>query len=136
MEGQCYAPSVADLHIWAATQDHCKDKVFNHRNGDSIPWRFLWTHLGQYFELSMDGVLAPENDGRAQISLEEWAEDKFPVWKKLVKEHGGSVDSFQIHAFKTLDWLLSPPVPGAAFLTSIQKARKFGWSRIDDTPET
>ncbi|KAH8426308.1 SDR family oxidoreductase [Aspergillus melleus] len=135
VEGQCYAPSIADMHVWAATRDNCRDQAFNHGNGDAVVWRFLWSLFGDYFGNPMDPSEAPTENGPRQLSLAEWAQDKRPVWRTIVARCGGNVDSFQEHGFAMLDWLFSPSTPGAAFMTSVQKARKFGWTRIDDSYE-
>lgn len=53
IDDMSYAPSIADMSIWAVTQDHCKDEAFNHCNGDVIVWRYFWPQLGKYFGLEV-----------------------------------------------------------------------------------
>lgn len=44
-----YAPAIADLSVWSATQSHTKNEAFNHVNGDTIVWRYFFKQLGEYF---------------------------------------------------------------------------------------
>lgn len=142
VEGQSYAPSLADLHVWAATNEETRGEAFNHGNGDAIAWRFLWTLFGRYFGIetkrgSVSPPLPPQgpDDPPAQLSLAEWARDKGTVWQEITDKYGGNADAFQGQNFLMLDNLFSPLVPGVTFLTTIQKARRFGWKRIDDSEE-
>ena len=50
-----YGPGIADLSVWASTQEHCKDEAFNHVNGDTYIWRYLFKRIGKYF--GMDVIL-------------------------------------------------------------------------------
>ena len=136
VEGQCYAPSIADMHVWAATHDHCKNQAFNHGNGDAVVWRFLWTLFSEYFGVEIgDSSGAPSNNGQRQVTLAKWCQDKSAVWERIVARDGGRVETFQLHGFEMLDWLFAPKNPGVAFMTTVQKARRFGWSRVDDSYE-
>lgn len=53
IDDQSYAPSIADMTIWASTTAHCKSEAFNHCNGDVIVWRYFWPELGKYFGLEV-----------------------------------------------------------------------------------
>ncbi|KAL4910486.1 hypothetical protein BDW74DRAFT_171952 [Aspergillus multicolor] len=55
VEGQSYAPSLADLHLWAASHEETRDQAFNHGNGNAIAWRFLWAMFGGALMRSEDG---------------------------------------------------------------------------------
>lgn len=44
-----YAPSIADMSVWASTQEHTKNESFSHNNGDYIVWKYFWLKLGKYF---------------------------------------------------------------------------------------
>lgn len=48
-----YAPSIADLSIYASTHDHCKNEAFNHSNGDFIVWKYFWPRMGKRFGLDV-----------------------------------------------------------------------------------
>ncbi|EYE98821.1 SDR family oxidoreductase [Aspergillus ruber CBS 135680] len=135
VDDQCYAPSVADLTVWAATQNHCKDEAFDHSNGDAIVWRFFWTMFAQYYQVPMDGSEAPSDDNKPQMDLVEWAQDKSTVWESVVDKYGGNSNSFQVHGFAMMNWLFCPSTPGAPFMSTTVKARRLGWDRIDDTYE-
>jgi nucleoside-diphosphate-sugar epimerase len=52
-----YAPSLADLSVWVASHDHCKDEVFNHTNGDVFVWKYMWQDFAAYFGLEVRTLL-------------------------------------------------------------------------------
>ncbi|KAG2002754.1 hypothetical protein GB937_009519 [Aspergillus fischeri] len=132
VENQSYAPSIADLTLWAATQDHCKNETFNHVNGDVIVWKYLWHLLAEYFKVPMD-QFEPPNESTVPMDMSEWAKDKQPVWETIVAKYGGDPKAFQPDAFALMNWYITPTEQKAPFIASISKARAFGWSRYDDT---
>lgn len=48
-----YAPSIADMSVWASTHEHTKNEAFNHNNGDYIVWRYFWSRLGEHFGIEV-----------------------------------------------------------------------------------
>lgn len=48
-----YAAGIADLSVWASTQEHTKNEAFNHVNGDTFVWRYFWAQIGKYFGLEV-----------------------------------------------------------------------------------
>ncbi|KAI9041418.1 SDR family oxidoreductase [Aspergillus affinis] len=132
VENQSYAPGIADLTIWAATQSHCRNEAFNHVNGDVIVWKFLWHLLAQYFQVPMDKFEEP-TEATQPIDLVEWAKDKKPVWERIVAKHGGDAEAFQLDAFQLMNWYISPSLQKAPFISTVTKAREFGWNRSDET---
>ncbi|KAL4733535.1 hypothetical protein BDV11DRAFT_210134 [Aspergillus similis] len=74
------APSVADMHVWAATNERARDQAFNHGNGDAAVWRFLWTLFRRYFVLP---------SGRR---TREW-------WEQITQKYGGNGEAFQARRF-------------------------------------
>lgn len=64
--------------------------------------------------------------------MRTWAADKRPVWDRVVAKHGGNPDAFDWGTWDFVDWGL-----GKAWSTisSVRKARKFGWTRSDDSFE-
>lgn len=136
VELQSYAPSIADLNVWAMTQPHTRNEAFNHGNGDPMAWRFLWTLLGQYFGVSTADCAPAPSAEEPVLSLAEWSRDKKCVWERIIAKYSaGSAESFQEHGFAQMDILLSRPVPGAQFVASIAKARRFGWKDEQDSYE-
>ncbi|KAJ5326862.1 uncharacterized protein MYU51_001541 [Penicillium brevicompactum] len=131
-ETQSFAPGIADLTIWAATQDACKDEAFNHVNGDVIVWKFLWYMLADYFKAPMTNFEPPTEETKT-IDMAEWAKDKRPTWEKIVAKHGGEVNSFNIAAFELMNWYIAPSGIKGSILATNAKARDFGWLRNDDT---
>ncbi|KAE8150956.1 hypothetical protein BDV25DRAFT_129136 [Aspergillus avenaceus] len=132
VENQSFAPSIADLTVWAATQDHCKDEAFNHVNGDVIVWKFLWHLLAKYFKTPMDHFEAPTEETQP-MDMAEWARDKKPVWESIVAKFGGDAETFQLDAFELMNWYITPALKNEPFMSTVTKARQFGWVRSDDT---
>ncbi|KAK7702306.1 hypothetical protein SLS57_011438 [Botryosphaeria dothidea] len=135
IDDQSYAPSIADMTIWASTTAHCKNEAFNHCNGDVIVWRYFWPELGKYFGLevpepSFDKTKEKSDVMANELDLIEWAKDKKPVWETVVKKYGGKAEAFDWGTWGFFMW-----ATGKSWLTigSTEKARKFGWSRIDNT---
>lgn len=60
----------------------------------------------------------------------EWAKENKGVWQSVVAKHGGHPEAFQWGTWDFFDWMI-----GKAWSTigSVSKARKFGWTRYDDT---
>ena len=48
-----YAPSIAEMSVWASTHEHTKNEAFNHNNGDYIVWKHFWPKLARYFGLKV-----------------------------------------------------------------------------------
>lgn len=132
VETQSYAPGIADLTVWAATQDKCKDEAFNHVNSDVIVWKYLWYLLAEYFKVPMTNFEAP-TDTTKPIDLVDWAKDKKPTWEKIVAKHGGDPEAFQLDAFALMNWYISPFTQKGPILGSGGKARDLGWHSKDDT---
>lgn len=48
-----YAPSIADMSVWASTNEHTKNEAFSHNNGDYIVWKYFWARLGEHFGMEV-----------------------------------------------------------------------------------
>lgn len=48
-----YAPSLAEMSIWATTNEHTKNEDFNHQNGDVFSWKYMFGRIGKYFGLDV-----------------------------------------------------------------------------------
>ena len=152
-----YAPSLADMNVWAATSEHAKNEAFNHTNGDVYVWKHFWPKLARYFgvevrpndpELRMCSCLlltvasfqiseahewkATGEDQKIShnVVLTEWAKGKEYIWHRLTAKHGGNPSAFQWATWDFFDWAI-----GKAWYTfgTVSKARKFGWDRYDDS---
>lgn len=53
VDDSSYAPSIADLSVWAVTDEQTKNEAFNHQNGDVFVWKQLWGKLGRYFGIEV-----------------------------------------------------------------------------------
>lgn len=58
------AKGLADLSVWAMTNEHTKDEAFNHANGDTYVWRYTWPQLGAYFGVDVSIFLDPYSPPR------------------------------------------------------------------------
>ncbi|KAF9637997.1 putative nucleoside-diphosphate-sugar epimerase protein [Lasiodiplodia theobromae] len=121
-----YAPAIADMTLWAATNEHTKNEDFNNASGDTVVYRYFWPELASYFGLQISNVTALET------SMAEWAKDKRPVWEQVVKKYGGNVEVFDWCEWESMNWLEEIHWP---ILPSATKARKFGWKRFDTATE-
>ncbi|KAL2786973.1 hypothetical protein BJX66DRAFT_328211 [Aspergillus keveii] len=138
IDDNSYAPSLADLSIWAATSPNTKDEAFNHVNGDVFVWKYIWQDLAAYFGLEVPEPEFKKAAGQAttlanEIDMVEWAKNKRPVWERIVAKYGGEVEAFDWATWGFFNW-----ATGKSWLTisSINKARKFGWHRSDNTFDT
>lgn len=67
------------------------------------------------------------------MDMAEWAKDKQPTWERIVAKYGGKTEAFQLDAFELMNWLISPSPQKTPFISTVTKAREFGWNRSDDT---
>lgn len=63
----------------------------------------------------------------------DWAKDKKHIWERVVAKYGGSAEAFDWGTWQFVDWALGK---SWSTLSSVSKARKFGWMRSDDTYDT
>ncbi|KAI9037862.1 SDR family oxidoreductase [Aspergillus affinis] len=138
IDDNSYAPSLADLTVYATTKDHCKDEAFNHCNGDVFVWKYLWQDVAKYFGVEVPEPKFEKAAGQAktlsnEIDMVEWAKDKRPIWEAVVKKYGGKSEAFDWGTWGFFNW-----ATGKSWLTisSINKARKYGWTRTDNTFDT
>ncbi|RDH30338.1 hypothetical protein BDQ94DRAFT_161388 [Aspergillus welwitschiae] len=138
IDDNSYAPSLADLTVWASSQEHCRDEVFNHVNGDVFVWKHIWQDVAKYFGVEVPEPKFEKAAGQAktlsnEIDMVEWAKDKRAVWGTVVQKHGGKVEAFDWGTWGFFNW-----ATGKSWLTisSINKARKYGWQRHDNTFDT
>lgn len=63
----------------------------------------------------------------------EWAKDKREVWERVVAKYGGKAEAFDWGTWGFFNW-----ATGKSWLTisSMNKARAFGWHRNDSTFDT
>ncbi|GAB1217438.1 hypothetical protein ATERTT37_006677 [Aspergillus terreus] len=141
IDDNSYAPSLADLTVYVMSEDRCKNEIFNHTNGDVFVWKHIWSDFAAFLGLEPNKAPEPEFEkarGQAtmlanEVDLIEWAKDKREVWERVVKKYGGSVSAFDYGTWGFFSW-----ATGKSWLTisSVSKARKFGWKRFDNTTDT
>ncbi|KAL4943641.1 hypothetical protein BDV06DRAFT_221093 [Aspergillus oleicola] len=138
-----YAPSLADLSVWATTNPEAANEAFNHVNGDTFVWRYFFPRIGEYFGLEVPETTTfttpsststgPGTSLENSFSMVAWASDKKPIWDTICAKYGGNPEAFNWGTWALLDWGVGKAWPT---LSSISKARRFGWTRYDDTYET
>ncbi|GME35299.1 Nucleoside-diphosphate-sugar epimerase [Neofusicoccum parvum] len=131
IEDVSYPPSMADLSVWATTQEHTKNEAFNSTIGDIFVWRYFFPKLAEYFGTKLSKM------PKGQIELlpvtpAEWAKDKRPVWEAIVKKYGGNPAAIDWCTWDMWSWSMYRDWPA---WSSMNKARKFGWARQDDAYE-
>ncbi|KAJ5679258.1 NAD-dependent epimerase/dehydratase [Penicillium macrosclerotiorum] len=138
IDDNSYAPSLADLTVWAASQAHCKNEVFNHTNGDVFIWKYIWQDFARYFGLETPEPKFKKAAGQAdtlayEIDMKEWATGKRLIWEQIVSKYGGKTEAFDWATWGFFNW-----ATGRSWITvsSVHKARKFGWTRSDRTLDT
>ncbi|PKX88825.1 SDR family oxidoreductase [Aspergillus novofumigatus IBT 16806] len=138
IDDNSYAPSLADLSVWVASHDHCKNEAFNHANGDVFVWKYIWQDFAAYLGLEVPEPKFEKAGGQAttlanEINMVEWARDKRSIWEQIVSKYGGKIEAFDWATWGFMNW-----ATGKSWLTisSINKARKFGWQRNDKTLDT
>lgn len=83
-------------------------------------------------EISDSAWTAQGDSGKleSQINMMAWSKDKKAVWERVVAKHGGNPQAFDWGTWDILDWGLGE---GWLAITTVSKARKYGWTRHDDT---
>lgn len=52
-----FAPSLAHMNVWSATEDIAKNEAFNHTNGDVFVWKYFWRRMGSYFGVEVSAPI-------------------------------------------------------------------------------
>ncbi|KAJ5485712.1 hypothetical protein N7530_000012 [Penicillium desertorum] len=138
VDDKSYAPSIADLAVFASTHDHCANQIFNHANGDVIVWKNFWPKIAQYYGLKapipkFDKARGHSSNLIVEFDVQEWARDKKPAWEQVVQKYGGRMDVFDWVSWDHWNWALGR---SWSTLLSVNKAREYGWIRFDDTYKT
>ncbi|KAH7146878.1 nucleoside-diphosphate-sugar epimerase GsfE [Dactylonectria estremocensis] len=136
-DDQSYAPSLADMTVWAMTNQDTQNQVFNHANGDVVVWRYLFPKLAAHFGATPEYPTFSEPGAYERavppFRISEWAMDKREVWHRICDKYGGKKEVFDWATWDAMEWVGSMTWLS---LISLKKARKFGWTRVDDTYET
>ena len=53
IDDNSYALSLADLTVFAASHENCKNEGFNYANGDIFVWKYIWRDFAAYFGLEV-----------------------------------------------------------------------------------
>ena len=67
LDNQSSAAGLADLTIWATTQEHTANEAFNHVNGDIFCHRDLFPRIGAYFGVKV--ILPPRPNPADHVRL-------------------------------------------------------------------
>ncbi|KAF5857751.1 hypothetical protein ETB97_005386 [Aspergillus alliaceus] len=121
VDDSSFAGGIADMSLWATTNDHTKNEAFNHTNGDNYVWKYSFRKVGRYFGIEIpEQTHWPEHRERKgmvhSFHMGRWAEDKRAVWERICDKYGGSKEAFDWGTWAFFDWT--------------------GWKRKDDTYQT
>lgn len=138
VDDSSYAPGLADMSVWSSTTHQCKNEAFNHTNGDVFIWRYFWPAMAAHFGLEVAEpkfTATGESGDRMErnFSMIDWAKDKKPYWEAVCKKYGGNPQAFDWGSWGFFDWTTGKTWPT---ISTVNKARKYGWTRQDDTYET
>ncbi|EMC95142.1 hypothetical protein BAUCODRAFT_527477 [Baudoinia panamericana UAMH 10762] len=133
------ATGLADISVWAMSNEHTKDEAFNSVNGDTYVWRYFWPRIADYFGAKAiepeDLKLSDESRGSSLkhcFKMGQWADDKREVWDRIVSKYGGDKAAFDAGTWGFFDWATGKNWPT---VSSMSKARAYGYTRADDTYE-
>ncbi|GME35737.1 Nucleoside-diphosphate-sugar epimerase [Neofusicoccum parvum] len=123
-EDVSYPPGMADMTLWATTQENTKNEAFNCCIGDPFIWRFMFPKLAKHFgvEVSEDQVQVLPG------SSQEWAKDKREAWISLTSKYGGDPTAFDWCTWDMFTWCMDRKYTP---WSSINKAKRLGWTRQD-----
>ncbi|BCS30681.1 SDR family oxidoreductase [Aspergillus puulaauensis] len=137
LDDKSSSAGLAEISVWSATQEHTKDEAFNYVNGDVFTWKNLWPALAAYYGADCPppewtNAAGQFNSLTTEFNVVEWANDKKPVWQKIVSNYGGKLEAWDWTTWDSEMWAF-----GRSWQTvsSMTKARKFGWTHLEDTQE-
>jgi hypothetical protein len=67
IDDNSYAPSLADLTVWAVSEDRCKNEIFNHTNGDVFVWKHIWSDFAAFLGIEVPSTLVPFPSSHAWV---------------------------------------------------------------------
>ncbi|KAL1792315.1 hypothetical protein ACET3X_008822 [Alternaria dauci] len=132
------ARGIADISVWAMTQEHTKNEAFNTVNGDTYTWKYTWPRLAAHFGAEAGGPAqgGSSTEGGTTMKhsflMSEWAKDKREVWDAIVEKYGGKKETFDWGTWSFFDWATGKHWPT---ISSMSKARKYGYQGYIDTHE-
>jgi len=110
---------------WMATDPRCGNHAFNVVNGDHPRWSELWPALAAHLGVTPGQARA--------IWLADYVRDKAPLWDRVVARHGlrpAPLSRVALWAYG--DYVFAPEWD---IISSVDKARRFGFSERVDTRE-
>ncbi|OQO07454.1 hypothetical protein B0A48_07151 [Cryoendolithus antarcticus] len=129
---------IAELTVWATTNQHAANQAFNAVNGDYFTWRYMWPRIAEYLgaKISPDYQFKKpepeEGSVQQEFSLAEWAQDKRPVWDRLCEQAGvpEAKASWDAGTWQYQDWVFQRAWNSTI---SFNKAREFGFTGYRDS---
>ncbi|HWQ39858.1 MAG TPA: SDR family oxidoreductase [Burkholderiales bacterium] len=110
---------------WMATSPQCANQAYNITNGDLFRWEYVWPKLAALFGLEA-GPPRP-------FSLQDFMQDKAPVWERIVAKHGLEPNRFEdVAAWKFGDFVFSAEWD---VISDCGKARRAGFCETVDSEE-
>ncbi|KAI9011655.1 hypothetical protein DFJ74DRAFT_684168 [Hyaloraphidium curvatum] len=75
------AVHLAELNVWAATEEKCGNEILNAVNGDVFQWRFAWYRIGAFF-----GCEVPSEDQMLELISHEPGKPTYKLGEKVTDE--------------------------------------------------
>jgi hypothetical protein len=91
LNNDSYAPSLADLMMFASTNAHTANEAFNHANGDIFVRKHMWQDFVGYLGIGSPKPVFNKAAGQVdtlpnEIDMVEWARDKRGFWERVVEK--------------------------------------------------
>ena len=116
---------LAKACVWMSTESACANEPFNVTNGDVFRWENMWPAIAEYFDMEM---AQPQ-----KINLPQMMADKGPLWSDLARQHGlVDIPYEQLIKWEYGNFVFTPEFD---IMSSMTKARKFGFTEFQDSKE-
>ncbi|PIQ22427.1 MAG: NAD-dependent dehydratase [Cytophagales bacterium CG18_big_fil_WC_8_21_14_2_50_42_9] len=105
---------------WAATNDQCKNEIFNITNGDIFRWSQAWPKIAAFFDVE---YAEPQT-----FSLTEYMADKKPLWDEMIRKYNLQNNSIE----KLVQWPFGDFIFNTEYdaFFDVNKARRFGFHEM------
>lgn len=79
------AKGIADISVWAMTQEHTKDEAFNSVNGDTYVWKYFWPRIAAYFGAEVSAFARFHGNNEAYLSSRQRILNLFEEPRKVAQ---------------------------------------------------
>ncbi|KAL1594142.1 hypothetical protein SLS59_008976 [Nothophoma quercina] len=79
------AKGIANISVWAMTQEHTKDEAFNSVNGDTYVWKYFWPRIAAYFGAEVSAFARFHGNNEAYLSSRQRILNLFEEPRKVAR---------------------------------------------------